>query len=87
MNNRIIKAIRYINNHKAKKCIIESKPVISKDLERTTGSMSINGSTGTFMTAICNRFRSGFFLSEYIEILNGLIPDYTDKQIKYHNWV
>lgn len=87
--NRVDKAIRYLNNHKAKKCIIESKTVVLKDLNVADRPFStkISGSTCTFMKAICNRFQAGFFLQEYIEILNSLTADYTEKQIKFYDWV
>lgn len=84
---RTQKAIDYIEKHKAKKCFITSKKAILKDLERTSGSMRICGATAHFMTAVCNQFSQGFFLKEYIAILSGLTSDYTDKQIKFYDWV
>jgi len=84
---RTQKAIGYIENHKAKKCIVTAKMAILKDLERASGSMRISGATCTFMTAICNRFRSGFFLKEYIAILNGLTAIYDNRQKEFYDWV
>lgn len=86
-NGRVQKATAYIEKHKAKKCFLMSKTAILKDLERTSGSMRICGATAHFMTALCNRFRSGFFLKEYIEILNGLTVFCNDKQSKFYDWV
>ena len=88
-NNRTKKAIKYLNNHKAKKCIIKSKTAILKDLNVADRPFStkISGATCTFMQAICNRFQAGFFLREYIEILHSLTADYTENQIKFYDWV
>lgn len=88
-NNRTTKAIEYLNKHKAKKIIIESKVSILRDLNRMDlpVTATISGNTATFMLAICNRFRSGFFVQEYIAILDNLTAEYTEKQIKHFDWV
>lgn len=90
MKNRVNKAITYLNKHKAKKCIMESKPTILKLLEDCKplyGSTRISGKAATFILAICRRYRSGFTVAEYITILNNLTADYTEKQIKFYDWV
>ena len=83
--SRVEKAMAYMDKHKAKKYIIMSREVILKDLE--SDSTRIHGATASFMTAICNRFKVGFFLQEYMDILTSLTGNYTEKQIKYYNWV
>ena len=83
--SRVEKAMAYMDKHKAKKCIIMSREVILKDLE--SDSTRIHGATASFMAAICNRFKVGFFLQEYMDILTSLTGNYTEKQIKYYNWV
>lgn len=88
-NNRTEKAIKYLNSHKAKKCIIEAKIPVLKHLENCKalyGSARIAGNAATFILAICNRFRAGFTIAEYIEILSSLTADYTAKQIKFYDW-
>ena len=85
--NRIEKATKYMETHKAKKCYVEMKKVILKDLEVIPNCNTVKGSTYGFVKAICNRFKRGFFPQEYMDILTGLTTNYTEKQTKFYNWV
>ncbi len=87
MNSRITKAVKYLNSHKAKKCIINSSKSILKHLEDCKGDTHIPGNVATFLLVLCRRFRAGFTVAEYKEILNSLTDSYTDKQIEFYNWV
>lgn len=85
---RIEKATRYINKHKAKKCIIEAKKKILSELETMPNcNKIISGSTYGFIKAVTNRFKACFFAQEYMDILTGLTPDYTDRQIKFYDGI
>ena len=85
---RIEKATKYMNNHKAKKCIITAKKKILSELEAMPNcNKIISGSTYGFIKAITNRFKGCFYAQEYMDILTGLTSDYTDRQTKFYGWV
>ena len=88
-NKRTTKAVKYLDSHTAKKCIINSSKSILKHLEGCKyENMRIPGNVATFLLVLCRRFRAGFTVAEYKEILNSLTADnYTDKQIKFYDWV
>ena len=85
---RIEKATDYMNKHKAKKCIIEKKEKILKELvDASNCNRIMSGTTASFVKTVTNRFKGCFFAQEYMDILAGMNDDYTEKQIKFYNWV
>jgi len=85
---RIEKATKYMNNHKAKKYIIESRKKILPELQEMPSYNRItSGNTASFLKFVTGRFQGTFFAQEYVDILTGLDTDYTQKQIDYYNWV
>ena len=88
IKTRIEKATDYMNKHKAKKCIIESRTKILKELvDAPNCHRIISGATASFVKAVTNRFKGCFYILEYMDILAGMNDDYTEKQIKFYNWV
>lgn len=85
---RIEKATRYMNGHKAKKCIINKRKRILSELEIMPNCRKIvSGATYSFIKAITNRFKGCFYSQEYMDILVGLTTNYTERQIKFYKWV
>ncbi|MCK4462883.1 MAG: hypothetical protein KAU58_01070 [Candidatus Omnitrophica bacterium] len=82
--NRIEKAIKYVNKHKAKKYLYENRFYIGEDLKNLYLS---RGSSFSFVKTISGRFGLGFSYIDYLQILLGIDNKFTEKQEEYFDWV
>ena len=79
---RIVKAIKYINQHKAKMLFRKYRDIVERDLHKPIG-VPIHGTSFQFVREIQRRFPNGFYQNEYIIILQRMNTDFTKKQKQY----
>lgn len=82
--DRIDKAIKYMNKHKAKALWLESDEIITAQV---ISGGKVHGVTHNFIRILNDRFPAGFTVLEIIQILDNLDDQLTQKQKDYYEWV